>query len=150
MNFWKSIEQFWSSAKVVCILIRTASFPRFWRNHPQCRKNDMYLIWTSCLFSLRWSKTMVDSKKTSFSSSAISQYFFKKFLWFGPWVSRIDWCEWHWCGSTYMVMRLSDITLKTGKICVFCVFRLSLSLCQISSQPYRLSQTNVLRINQFY
>ena len=29
-------------------------------------------------------------KKTSFSSSANSQYFFMKILWTGPWVSRID------------------------------------------------------------
>ena len=40
-------------------------------------------------------------------------YFFMKFLWFGPWVSRIDWCEEHWCDSTYMVMRLSNISSKT-------------------------------------
>ena len=33
---------------------------------------------------------MAASKKTSFSSPANSQYFFMKFLWFGPWVSRID------------------------------------------------------------
>ena len=63
-------------------------------------------------------------KKTSFSSSANSQYFFMKFLWIGPWVSRIDWCEGHWFGSTYMVVRLSDISSKTDKKCVFCVFRL--------------------------
>jgi hypothetical protein len=29
-------------------------------------------------------------KKRSFSSSANSQYFFVKFFWIGPWVSRID------------------------------------------------------------
>jgi hypothetical protein len=29
-------------------------------------------------------------KKTSFSSSANSQYFFMKISWIGPWVSRID------------------------------------------------------------
>merc|ERR1711894_755524 len=29
-------------------------------------------------------------KKTSFSSSANSQYIFMKFSWSGPWVSRID------------------------------------------------------------
>ena len=33
---------------------------------------------------------MADSKKTSFSSSANSQYFFMKILWIGPWVSRIN------------------------------------------------------------
>ena len=54
-------------------------------------------------------------KKTSFSSSANSQYFFMKFSWIGPWVSRIDWCEGHWFGSTYMVVRLSNISSKTGK-----------------------------------
>ena len=38
-----------------------------------------------------------------------------KISWIGPWVSRIDWCEGHWCGSTYMAVRLSDISSKTGK-----------------------------------
>ena len=89
-------------------------------------------------------------KKTSFSSSASSQYFFMKISWIGPWVSRIDWCEGHWYGSTYMAVRLSDICSKTGKKCIFGVFRVFLSLCQTASQPYRLSHTNALRINQFY
>ena len=42
----------------------------------------------------------------------------------GPWISKIDWCEGHWCGSTCMVERLSDVSSKTGKkgMC-FCVFR---------------------------
>ena len=55
----------------MCILVRMKSFPRFWRNHSYCR-NKWYLIWTGCLFSLRWSKKikMADSKKNSFSSSA--------------------------------------------------------------------------------
>ena len=34
--------------------------------------------------------------------------------------------------------------------CIFCVFRLFLSLCQTASQPYKLSHTNALRVNQFY
>ena len=48
-----------------------------------------------------------------------------KLLWFNPWVTRIDWCKGHWCGSTYMAMRLSDISSKRvpGKKCIFCVFR---------------------------
>ena len=49
-----------------------------------------------------------------------------------------------------MVVRLSDIRAKTGKKCIFCVFRLFLSLCQTISQPYRLSYINGLRINQSY
>ena len=102
------------------------SFPRFWRNHPYCR-NKWYLIWTGCLFSLRWSKKnkfflkkKIQNgrlKKTSFSSSTNSQYFFMKISWIGPWVSRIDWCEVYWCGSTYMVMRLSNISSKTALFC---------------------------------
>ena len=50
----------------------------------------------------------------SFSSSSNSQYLKKK-SWIGPWVIRIDWCEGHWCGSTFMVMRLSDISSKMAK-----------------------------------
>jgi hypothetical protein len=38
----------------------------------------------------------------------------------GPWISSFDWCEGHWCGSTYMVMKLSDMSSKTGKKCIFC------------------------------
>ena len=68
----------------------------------------------------------------------------------GPWVSRIYWCKGHLFDSTNMVMKLSDISSKTGKKCVFCVFRLFLSLCWTASLLYKLRQTNALRINQFY
>ena len=109
-------------------------------------------------FSMRWSKKkkfkMADLKiqngrlkKNSFSSSANSQYFFMKFSWIGPWVNRIDWCKGHWYVSTFVAVRLSDISSKTGKKCIFGVFRVFLSLCQTSSQPYMLSYTNALGIN---
>ena len=58
-----------------------------------------------------------------------------KISWIGPWVSRINWCEGHWCGSTYMVVRLFAVSSKTGKRCFF-VFRLFLRLRRIVSQPY--------------
>ena len=45
-----------------------------------------------------------------------------KFLWFGPWVSRIDWCEGHWNVSTYMVVRLSDKQPKNTKKTFFVCF----------------------------
>ena len=48
--------------------------------------------------------------------------FFGKFVkisWIGPWFSKIDWCDGHWCGSTYMVERLSGVSSKTGKKCIF-------------------------------
>ena len=97
----------------------TASFPRFWKNHPLCRKKLICHI-KGLDFSQRWSKKNQNGrlKKTSFSSSANSQYFFMKISWIVPWGSRID-----WCGSTYMVLRLSDIRSKTSKKCIFCVFR---------------------------
>ena len=75
-------------------------------------------------------------KKRSFFNSVNSQYFFVKISWIGPWASRIDWCEGHWWGSIYMVVRLSDITLKKGKKGIFCLF---LSICQTASRPHRLS-----------
>ena len=49
-----------------------------------------------------------------------------------------------------LVIRLSDIRAKTGKKCIFCVFRLFLPLGQTTSQPYKLSYSNGLRINQSY
>ena len=49
-------------------------------------------------------------KKTEFFKIANSQNCFAKI----SWVSRIDWCEGHWCGSIYMVVRLSDISSKTA------------------------------------
>jgi hypothetical protein len=60
-------------------------------------------------------------KKSSFSSSAYSQYFFAKISWIGPLISRINSCKGCWCGSTYMVVRLSNVSSKTGKKCIFCV-----------------------------
>ena len=60
------------------------------------------------------------TKKSSFSISANSQYFFVKISWIYSMVSRIDWCKGHWWCSTYMVVRLSDIGSKTGKKGIFC------------------------------
>ena len=51
-------------------------------------------------------------KKRSFFKIANSQYFFVKILWIGPWVSGIEWCKGHWFGSTYMAVRLSNISSK--------------------------------------
>ena len=62
--------------------------------------------------------------KSHFQGFVNSQYFFMKFSWIGPWVSRIYWCKGHWCGLTYMVVRLSDISSKKGKKGIFGAFRL--------------------------
>ena len=108
----------------------------------------VHVCWV--VLTLKIKSKWLTRKKPHFSSSANVQYILMKFLWFGPWLSRVDGCKGHWCGSTYVVERLSDIGSKTGKKCVFCVFRLVLSLCQTASKPYRLSHTNALCINQFY
>ena len=75
-------------------------------------------------FSWEWSKKKFffgkkKSKPDGFQSwpffkIANSQNFFVKISQIRPWVSRIAWCEGHWSGSTYMVVRLSDISSKTG------------------------------------
>ena len=77
-------------------------------------------------------------KKRSFFKIANSQYFFVKISWSGPWVSRIHWCEGHWYGSTYMAVRLSDISSKMAKKHKKCIFGLFLSLCRTPSRPFRL------------
>ena len=89
-------------------------------------------------------------KKRSFFNSVNSQYFFVKISWIGPWVSRIDWCEGHWWGSTYMVVRLPDISSKMAKKHKKCIFCLFLSLCRTASRPFRLCYINALCINQSY
>ena len=58
--------------------------------------------------------------------------FFSKISGIGPWFSKIDWCEGHWYGSTYMAERQKHI---------FCIFRLFLSLRTTGSWAYKLSHT---------
>ena len=52
---------------------------------------------------------------------ANSQKKIVKISWIVSWVSRIDWCEGHWCSSTYMVVRLSDVSSKTAKKCILMI-----------------------------
>ena len=120
---------------------------------PSLVSHKLWLIWIGMKQKKKIDKKnskWPTQKKLSFSTTAKSWAIVTKILQIGPWVRRIDWCEGHWCGSTYMAVRLSDISSKTGKKCIFGVFRPILSLCQTASQPYRLSHTNALRINQFY
>ena len=94
---------------------------------------------------------MANFSKWPFFKIANSQNLFVKISWIGPWVGRIDWCEGHWPGSTYMVVKQCGRPtvrhkhkkcLKTPK-CIFCLF---LSLCRTASRLYRLSHINVLHI----
>ena len=111
--------------------------------HPCCPRNFDWFSWG-------WSKKKKFEKKNwkwrlkkiEFFNSLNSQYFFVKILQIGSWVRRIDWCEGHWCNSTYMAVRLSDISSKTGKKGIFCVFMLFLSLLCTASRPFRLIHIN--------
>ena len=64
-------------------------------------------------------------------------FFFKNFM---DWslVSRIDWCKGHWCESTYMVVRLSNVSSKTGKKCIFWICFSNFFFCFI---PLKISQS---------
>ena len=64
-------------------------------------------------------------KKTEFFNFVKSWANSAKISWIRSWVSRIEWCEGHPFCSTYMAVRLSDISSKTGKKhkkCIFCLF----------------------------
>ena len=50
-----------------------------------------------------------------FPAHPILNSFSRKISGIDPWVSRINWCKGQWCGLTYMVVRLSDISTKKGK-----------------------------------
>ena len=78
-------------------------------------------------FSWEWSKRiffffflkekkikMADFSKWPFFKIANSRNFFAKISQIGPWVSRIDWWEGHQCDSTYMAVRLSNVSSKKG------------------------------------
>ena len=73
-----------------------------------------------------WKKNFLNGRliKTEIFKTANSRNFLAKILWIDPWLSSIDWCEGHWCGLTYMVVRLKN-SLNTQKV-HFCLF---LSLC---------------------
>ena len=95
-------------------------------------------------------KKMADSKKLRFSTTTKSWVIFAKILQIGPWVSRIHWCEGHQCDSTYMAVRLSDLSSKKGKKDKKGSFSPFLGLRRTAWQPYRLSHIDALRINQSY
>ena len=91
---------------------------------PSILTHNLWLI----LMGMRQKKKikMADSKKGHFSTLSILNI-----SWIGPWVSRIDWCEGHWWGSTYMVVRLPDISSKIAKK-------------HIASSPWKLVTNYVL------
>ena len=129
---WRSCKILWPSQNTLYnAILRTP------RNFLETRENvkilthpfyHINLSW----FSREWSKKKFfffekkiqngRLKKSSFFKIANSQNFFAKISEIGPWISRIEWCEGHWCSSTYMAVRLSDKSLKTAKKYRKCIF----------------------------
>ena len=70
-----------------------------------------------------WSKKKIiffekKTRMTVFPSCQFWIFFSKNFRdW--TWVARIEWCEGHWCGLTYTVVRLSKISSKITKYTFF-------------------------------
>ena len=63
-----------------------------------------------CKKKLKWT-----TQKTEIFKITNSQNFVAKILWIGLLNNSIDWCKGHWCGSIYMVMRLSEVSSKHAK-----------------------------------
>ena len=83
-------------------------------SHPLYLSHNLWLIFMGTkqfFFSIK----TAGPKKQSFSKSPILKIFQWKFHGLIPWVNRIDWWKGHWCGSTYMVVRLFEIRSKTAK-----------------------------------
>ena len=75
---------------------------------------------------MKQKKFKMAAPKKLFFKIANSRNFFVKISEIGPWVSRIERCEGHWCSSMYMAVRLSDKSSKTAKKqkkCIFSHFR---------------------------
>ena len=83
---------------------------------PSLLTNKLWRVFRGIEKKMFWKTKfkMADSKKSAFFKIANSQKKIVKASWIGPWVSRIDWCKGHWCSSTYIIMRMSDMRAKTG------------------------------------
>ena len=72
-------------------------------------------------FFLNERSKMADSKKLK--KIANSQNLFVKISWIGSWVSRIDWCQGHWC-SCEAFQRKGKNSLKIQKMHFYPFFEL--------------------------
>ena len=68
----------------------------------------------SFTLSTLWNLTFFDYLPTSLCKRSLWMTPIGRVSWIDPWVSRIEWCEGHWCGLTYMAVRLSNISSKTA------------------------------------
>ena len=63
------------------------------------------------------------------------------------WTSRIDWCQGHWPGSTYIIVRQCGISAKRALKHQKCIW--AISLLQIQG-PISKNSTKFLRIQGFW
>ena len=130
----KYLNAYWRAywyTQCYIVLLRMARNLLETRENIKVRSQPFYHI--ICDWFSWGSRKKILQKEIRFFKIANSQNLFVKISWIGPWISRIDWCKGHWCDSTYMAVRLSDISSKIGKKYIFCVFRPFLSLCRKAS-----------------
>ena len=83
-------------------------------------KNKVDFHWDEAKkYFIRKKKSKWPPKKRVIFQLRQFSIFLVKISWIGHWVSRIDWCKEHWFGSTFIVVRLSNIRSKTAKKCLF-------------------------------
>ena len=104
---------------------------------------QIFLQFFSTNFFWKFLLTFNLSTIARFSIGLPSILFFHELV-LGLVFSRIDWCEEHGCGSTYMVMRLSHISSKRAKNAFF-VF-----LCENPSSIYSWSIGHYLEHEFFF
>ena len=113
---YTQVHDIWSGSKNVvtlCLIIIST--------HPCYPRNFDWFSWKWSKKNLKKRFKMVVTKKLWFFLIANSQKYHAKISWIVPWVSSSNWCEEHWCGSTYEVGVMSNISSKVSKKCIFCV-----------------------------
>ena len=91
-------------------------------------KAQVAFIWKNKNKFFSWKRNQNGQPKNFIFKLYQFSIFFVKISWIGPLVIRL---VGHWCGSTYMVVRLSNVCSKTK--CIFFVFRL---FCPYVRQPH--------------
>ena len=87
------------------------------------RKSVFFFEWNKFFFFF-FEKNIQNGrlKKSSFFKIANSRNFFAKISEIGPRVSRIEWCEGHWCSSTYVAVTKAQKQPKSTENAFFGCF----------------------------
>ena len=87
------------------------------------------------IFSWKKNSKWPTQKNLIFQLRQFSIFFHENFM---DWSLGYLLMQGHWCGSTYMVMRLSDISSKTGKKCMSRPFWFFLLHLNENKQPVHM------------